>query len=62
MRLVPGKWQKKSVSMKGLISNKGQKKLVLPMEIKSGNGHKELIFLGIGLMFNTKKWKFDFKM
>jgi len=47
MRLVPGKWQKKLVPMKGLMPDKRQNKLVLQMEIRFGSGHEELIFPGI---------------
>jgi hypothetical protein len=33
----------------GWMPDKGQKKLDLIMRIKSGNGHKELIFSSIGI-------------
>jgi hypothetical protein len=35
--------------MMGLMPDKGQKKLDLIMRIKSGNGHKKLIFSNMGI-------------
>jgi hypothetical protein len=39
----------KLILVMGLMPDKGQKKLVLMMRIKSGNRHKELIFSSIGI-------------